>query len=88
MIKSKVHTLQDAFAYLADCQLATVARLGMMKSRGKADYERQIAIGQTFVTWITEFEVDPDGTRADEVINNHNGSVAAWAKHFETPKGT
>ena len=34
------------------------------------------------------FKVDPDGTRADEVINNHNGSVAAWAKHFETPKGT
>jgi hypothetical protein len=74
-----VRSLEDAFLYLADCQLATVSGMALKKSRPAGEYKRQKSIAQKYVNWMRAFGVDPQGTRAEEVIFDFDGDVSAWA---------
>ena len=78
-----VRSLEGAFRYLADCQLATVSGMAMKKSRPTGEYRRQKLIAQKFVDWMRVFNVNPTGTRAEEVISSFNGDVSEWATNEE-----
>ena len=78
-----VRSLEDAFVYLADCQLATVSGMAMKKSRPSGEYKRQKSIAQKYVNWMRSFGIDPTGTRAEEVIVNYDGDVFAWAAKYQ-----
>ena len=78
-----VRSLEDAFLYLADCQLATIEDMAMKKSRPAGEYRRQKDIAQHYVNWMRTFGVDPKGTRAAEVILSFNGDVYAWVSQYQ-----
>ena len=78
-----VRSLEDAFLYLADCQLATVSGMAMKKSRPAGEYRRQKSIAQKYVNWMRAFNVDPKGTRAEEVIFSFDSDVSAWAEKHQ-----
>ena len=80
MHKYNVRTPADALAYITDCTLATVATMAMKTRRPKHEFERQISIAQTAVTWMQQMGVDMSSTRADEVIKS--GSVQKWAEQY------
>lgn len=84
MQKHQIRSVSDALSYLVDCQLATVACLAMKKSRGAYDYNRHVKIAKTGVEMMREFNVCLDGNRAAQVVSQHNGSVSAWAKTYES----
>jgi hypothetical protein len=85
--KNTIYSLEDAFLYLADCQLATVSSMAMKKSRQKFEYERQISIAQMFVDKIRSFKLKNDsGNRVNDILNLPSQSVAEWAKKYEPPK--
>jgi hypothetical protein len=85
IFKDRVRTVEEAFAYLTDCSLATVASMALRKSRPKGEYQRQISIAQVAVDWM-RFQGYPSfGTRAEEIIMCYDGSVADWAAQYETP---
>ena len=80
------HSVRDpgmALAYITDCTLATVCDLASKKSRKKYEYERQISIAQRALDWMKCMDVDYSKTRGAQV-DLHRGSVAAWAKTFES----
>lgn len=79
MRKDEVSNPNQALAYLTDCTLATVSDLSCKKSASKYETRRQIAMAQQAIDWMRAFEVDVSYTRADEVIEEHGGSVQAWA---------
>ncbi|MDY6857183.1 MAG: hypothetical protein SWO11_21280 [Thermodesulfobacteriota bacterium] len=79
MKKHLVRNLKDAFAYIADCNLATVSHMACLKSKSKREFKRQIGIAQTMCDWMKRFDVDPTGTRAEEIED----SVHEWAKQYE-----
>jgi hypothetical protein len=81
-MKHYVRTINQAFAYIADCNLATVCSMAMTKSRRKGEYERQISIAQSQIDWMKEFDVDPGSTRAEDIIKA-GISVGEWAKGYE-----
>jgi len=81
MTKSRVQTLDQAFAYITDCLLATVAQQAMLKSRKKGEFDRHISIAQTACDWICDMGIDPAGTRADGIINK-GMSVRQWAMQY------
>ncbi|GBG14838.1 fuculose phosphate aldolase [Novimethylophilus kurashikiensis] len=81
--KSAVRTAEQALAYLTDCNLATVASMAMKKTRLKYEFERQIMIAQSAVSWMVEMHVDFSGTRAEEVVTAFGGSVSAWAQKYQ-----
>ena len=81
MHKREVHTPEDALAYITDCTLATVCAMASKKSRPKHEFERQIAIAQTAVTWMQIMGIDPSTTRAEDVIAA--GGVSEWAEQFK-----
>lgn len=74
-------TLQEAMAYIADCNLATVECMASKKSRPKGEYQRQIRIAQKICDWMEFFNVSPQDTRADDIIGKT--SVAEWASKYE-----
>ena len=80
MHKYNVRTPADALAYITDCTLATVATMAMKTRRPKHEFERQISIAQTAVTWMQQMGVDMSSTRAEEVIKA--GSVQKWAEQY------
>ena len=81
LTRDRVHTPEQALAYLADCTLATVEMMAMKKSRQKGEFGRQISIAQRAVSWMVEMGVSAEGTRAQEVIDQ-GGSVDEWVKQF------
>lgn len=83
MLKRDVRTLEAALAYMVDCTLATVADMRMKKSSPKGELSRQIEIAQTGVNWMRDFEVNPQGTRAAEVLDKFSGNVCAWALQYK-----
>ena len=85
MMKYQVRTTGDALAYITDCTLATVCDLAMKKSRPKHEYARQKSIAQSAVDWMAQMGVDPQGTRAEDVLAA--GTVDAWASTFEPKQG-
>ena len=80
MHRYNVRTPADAIAYITDCTLATVATMAMKTRRPKHEFERQISIAQTAVTWMQQMGVDMSSTRAEEVIKA--GSVQKWAEKW------
>ena len=77
----EVCSLEDAFLYLASCQLATVSGMATKKSKSKSEFDRQKSIAQHFIDWIREFKVRvPKRGRVHEVIRA--GSVEEWAANF------
>jgi hypothetical protein len=78
--KHTVRTPGEALAYIVDCTLATVETLAMKKSRSKAEFERQVAMGQSGVDWMRSMKVDFSTTRAKEVVESFNGNVMKWAE--------
>ena len=80
MHRFNVRTPEDALAYITDCALATVETMAMKTRRQKREFERQIAIAQTAVTWMQQMGVDASSTRVEEVIKA--GSVKKWAEQY------
>jgi hypothetical protein len=80
MHKYQVITPADALAYITDCTLATVGDMAGKKSRPKHEFERQMAIAQTAITWMQEMGVDVSTTRAEDVVAA--GSVQKWAEKY------
>jgi hypothetical protein len=83
MFKERVRTVEEAFAYVTDCTLATVSSMAMKRSRSKGEYQRQISIAQTAVDWMRYQGLSPYDTRAREVIHLYDGSVLDWAQQYE-----
>ncbi len=83
MIMKEATNLKQAFAYATDCNLATVCDMAMTRSRKKGEYWRQIKIAQKMCDWMSLFDVDPESTRAADIIGKR--SVEQWAFQFEPP---
>ena len=80
MHKCNVRTPEEALVYITDCCLATVADMAKKKSRPKGEFSRQIAIAQTACDWIKDMGIDPQGTRAEDIIGRR--TVEEWTKPF------
>lgn len=78
MTKDRVHTLEQAFAYVLDCNLATVSDMALKKNPPKGEFLRQISIAQDMLEWAVDFGVDVTGTRAEKILKQRL-SVAEWA---------
>lgn len=83
MLKCRVNKLEQAFVYIADCNLATVSSMATLKSRPKGEFERQKNIAQSMINWILDFKIDPADSRAADVIDYFNGSVELWANSYD-----
>jgi len=83
MRKCDVHTLEQAAAYILDCNLATVSHMAMLKSKKKGEFKRQINIAQTSLDWAIAFNVDVSTTRASAIILHFSGSFEAWAAGYQ-----
>ena len=81
MMKCKVHDKDKAYAYVLDCNLATVEHKAMLKSRKKGEYERQINIAQQMLDWANDFGFVCSETRAFDVMKV--GTVKQWASKYE-----
>lgn len=87
IMKCRVNTPEQAVLYLTDCTLATVSMMASKKSRGKCEYQRQISIAQTGFDWLLSYPgiIDSSqGSRVLEIRDNYSGSVAEWAKEYES----
>lgn len=84
MMKCNVRSLEDAYAYTADCLLATVSDMAMKKKASRRGYDRHISIAQTACDFIKDFQVKVEaGSRVYEVLHSPTQSVAEWAKRYE-----
>jgi len=75
--------LEEAFVYIADCNLATVSGMAILKKRPKHEFGRQISIAQKMCDWMKDFHIDPKGTRAEEIIGKT--TVEKWASQYFPP---
>lgn len=66
MHKYEVRTINDAFAYVLDCNLATVEHMLSLKSPPKSELRRQCSIAYHSYLWAKQFGVDLKGTRAKD----------------------
>lgn len=73
-----IRSLNDAFTYFLDCQLATVEELAIKKSKSKHDYKRHIEIAQKMINNAKEYGVNVKHTRAENIIND-GLTVEQWA---------
>ena len=84
MLERDIRSPEDALAYFADCQLATVSSMAEKKSRPKYEYERQIDIAQKMCDRLKEFNVKiHTSSRVFDVMSREDQSVAGWAKEHE-----
>ena len=83
MRKHDVTCSHEALAYITDCNLVTVCYFAGKKSRPRCEYERQKAIAQQAIDWMRAFGVNFSKTRAEDVVEQFGGSVAAWAAQFD-----
>jgi hypothetical protein len=74
----EIRTAESALLYFMDCQLATVEDLAGKKSRGKYDFDRQINIAQKMCDLIEHLRLDPENTRAEDIIGKQ--TVDNWAQ--------
>lgn len=86
MNKENVRSPEQALAYIVDCTLATVQSMAMIKSRKQGEFVRQISIAQTAIDWMVCMKVDFSSTRAQEVIDDFEGSVSAYADKYDVKK--
>jgi hypothetical protein len=83
MYKNLVRTPEEALLYLADCTLATVADMAMRKSKSKHEFQRQIAIAQSAVNWVEEFNIPVEvGSRVFDVLALPDKKVETWSKSY------
>ena len=82
MLRHKVRTVNEALAYITDCNLATVSLMALKKSRPKGEFNRQIDIAQLSIDWMKQMNVDFSLTRAAEIINDFDSSVKAWSEKY------
>ena len=82
MFMTQVKTVNDALAYITDCNLATVVSLALKKSRPKSEFIRQIDIAQFAVDWMQQMDVDFSGTRAEDIVNKFDGNVKLWIEAY------
>ena len=83
MMKHLVRTPEQAILYLADCTLATVADMAMKKSKSKHEFQRQIAIAQSAVNWIKDFNIEVKaGSRVHDVLALPGQNVETWSKSY------
>jgi hypothetical protein len=79
-------TIEQAFAYIVDCNLATVSDMAMKKSRPKFEYLRRISIAQKMCDAMVDFEIPYQGTRAEKIIGKM--TVSEWASKYEPKQVT
>lgn len=83
--EERVNSLETAFLYSTECNLATISHLAMLRNKSKHEYKRQISIAQKMIDCIQTFKISVDqweGQRFFEIIKN-NLSVENWAKQYE-----
>lgn len=82
-MKHLVRTPEQALLYLADCTLATVADMAIKKSKSKQEFQRQIAIAQSAVDWIKDFNVEVKVySRVHDVLALPDQKVETWSKSY------
>lgn len=85
MMKHLVRTPEQALLYLADCTLATVADMAMKKSKSKSEFQRQIAIAQSAVDWVKDFNIEVKvGSRVYDVLAQPDKKVETWSRSYCT----
>lgn len=84
MRKQDIKTAEDALLYLTDCTLATVAHLAMLKRPPAGELRRQISIAQIGCDHIARLNLDPAGTRAEEIVDQM--TVEQWADEFRVKR--
>lgn len=84
-MKHLIRTPEQALVYLADCTLATVSGMAMLKSRKKNEFERQISIAQTAVDWIKDFKIEVAvDSRIYQVLSLQSRKVSEWAEKYSS----
>lgn len=84
MMKYNVRSIENAYAYTADCLLATVEELAMKKKANRRGYDRHISIAQTACDFIKDFKVQVEkSSRVYEVLQLPTQSEVEWAKKYE-----
>ena len=73
-----IRSLNDAFTYFLDCQLATVERMATQKSKAQMEYKRHIEIAQKMINEAIKYGADVKNTRAENIIND-GLTVEQWA---------
>lgn len=81
----EIRTIEDAYIYMVDCQLATVVRMATLKSRSEGDYKRQISIAQIGVDNIIIFKLNQNDSRIKEVFDL-GGSVQVYADNYDVKR--
>lgn len=85
MNRHQIHTPEQALVYLADCTLATVSSMAMLKSKSKGEFERQISIAQSAIEWINDFKIPVEqNSRPQQVLALSNRSVKEWAEKYSS----
>jgi hypothetical protein len=65
---NSIITVEDAFLYHTNCQLATVDDLAMKKSRSNYEFKRQKLIAKQMCDFIRDHNIEVDaGNRAEDV---------------------
>ena len=60
--------------------------MAMLKNKKKSEFERQIAIAQSGVYWVSGFKIKHESARINSVLNEFGGLVERWAKKYENDK--
>lgn len=75
-----IKNASEALLWLADCTLATVAKMQMKRNPTKYELSRQISMAQTAIKWIRAENLEiPEFTRVRDVIDDYGGIVQDWA---------
>lgn len=72
-----------ALAYIADCQLATVGHMAMVKRKSVHEYARQKSIAETCIAAALRFSNVGEIAKTQILAVNEAGSVEAYAKAIE-----
>jgi len=77
----RISSIQQSFAYITDCTLATVERMAALKKRSNGEFERHISIAQQAIDYVRELKINVESSRVYDVME-HGGNVEAWAQGF------
>lgn len=92
MIIKEVKTPEEAFVYMTECTLATVADMAGKRYKNKGEYCRQIDIAQIGIDWIRDINIDvraimekwsTSRLRVLDVLKMPDHKVKTWCKKWE-----
>lgn len=85
MTVNDIQCVDEALAYMTECELATVEELAVRKTKSRRAYDRHIAIAQVGVDWLVRSQdwVIEMTCRPRVITENYEGSVRAWAEQME-----